>query len=312
MKILIFFPFLIFGSIVYLRAQPPTVPNPAETRQITKQQESDRRFEAVRSESEFNGNVNNSSRGAALYKINNFYRKPNKTESKRLAPEKEDAKTYRQFLQSPDTGLTKLIVDKGCDEFISVLNVSEDCMKYSMPGAGASFSFRTGNYCIGRLSDLTYKEDGFYSSGILSHAILVNIGDVALEQVSLQTGGLKFLTDFETVSDYEKAKETDMRIVNGIEDGGFFYTRNTAAAENKTYLLRSIAYRGNYYRALQGFVYDELDFDERRDVTVAFRVIRRDAESATILWKILSNQKSPVIKKTDRDQSKTKEIYGRN
>ena len=58
---------------------------------------------------------------------------------------------------------------------------------------------------------------------------------------------------------------------------------------------------------MDGFVYDELDFDERRDLTVAFRIVRRDAESVTILWKIISNQKSPAIKKPTREQLKAEE-----
>ena len=176
-----------------------------------------------------------------------------------------------------------------------------------MPGAGSSFSFRTENYRVRRLSDLTYREDGFYSSGILAHGIIVNIGDIPLEQVTTQTNGLKFLIDFETASDYKKAGEIDERIDDGIENNGFFYCRRVRAAENATYILRVIAYRGSYYRAMQGFVYDELDFDKRRDVLVAFRIVRRETESVTILWKILSNQKSPAIKKPSREQLKQEE-----
>ena len=95
--------------------------------------------------------------------------------------------------------------------------------------------------------------------------------------------------------------------INGIENDGFFYCRNLEASENTTYVLRSIAYRGSYYRAIEGFVYDELDFDERRDVTVAFRIVRRDSESVTILWKILENQKSPAIKKISPEKLKLME-----
>jgi hypothetical protein len=210
-------------------------------------------------------------------------------------------------LRQPDTGLTKLMMDRGCAEYTSVLNVSEECRKYTMPGAGSSFSFRTGNHRVRRLSDLTYRDDGFYSLGILSHSILFNLGDIPLEQITMQTNGMKFLTDFETVTEFEKAREVDKRINDGIENGGFFYSRKAEAAENMTYVLRVVAYRGSYYRAVQGFVYDELDFDERRDVTVAFRIVRRDDESVTILWKILANQKSPAIKKPTGDKLKLQE-----
>lgn len=316
MKKIISFSVLIFSGIISTGAQQsnpaptPGTPTAAEQSQrlLREQINSNRRFEALRSAGEYNRRIDHSVRTAALQTINNIYRKPNKEESKLLATGKDDLKRYAPFLRQPGTGLTKLMTDRGCAEYTNVLNVSEECLKYSMPGAGSSFSFRTENYRVRRLSDLTYRENGFYSLGILSHSILVNIGDIPLEQATLQTNGLKFLTDFETVTDFEQAREIDTRISEGIENGGFFYSRKAEAVENTTYVLRVIAYRGSYYRAVQGFVYDELDYDERRDITVAFRIIRRDGdESVTILWKILANQKSPAIKKPAQDQLKLEE-----
>ncbi len=313
MKKIILFSVLILSGIISLNAQQPgatpIAPTQAERaqRELYRRQESNRRFEALRSAGEYNRRVSNSVRSAALQTINNLYRKPTKEESKLLAAEKDDLKRYAPFLRQSDTGLTKLMIDRGCAEYTSVLNVSEVCRKYTMPGAGSSFSFRTENYRVRRLSDLTFREDGFYSLGILSHSILFNLGDIPLEQITMQTNGMKFLTDFETVTEFEKAREIDKQINDGIESGGFFYSRKAEAAENTTYVLRVVAYRGSYFRAVQGFVYDELDFDERRDVTVAFRIIRRDDESVTILWKILANQKSPAMKKPTQDELKLEE-----
>jgi hypothetical protein len=313
MKKIISFSILIFSGIISLNAQPngstgtPTTAEQAQ-RTLRRQQESNRRFEALRSAGEYNRRISNSVRSAALQTINNLYRKPNKEESKLLAAGKDDLKRYAPFLRGSDTGLTKLVMDRGCAEYANVLNVSEECRNYSMPGAGSSFSFRTENYRIRRLADLTYREDGFYSPGILSHSILVNVGDFPLEQITMQTNGLKFLTDFETVTEFEKAREVDKQISDGVENGGFFYSRKAEAVENTTYILRVVAYRGSYFRAVQGFVYDELDFDDRRDVTVAFRIVRRDGdESVTILWKILANQKSPAIKKPTQEELKLEE-----
>lgn len=310
MKIFIIFSILISGGVLCINAQQ-TPNDPISTdvsRRITNNQAAtSRRFEPRRSNGEYSRNIRDMYRSTALQTISNLYRKPTKEESKILATDKNDLKKYEQFLRQSDTGLTKLITDRGCAEFTVVLNVSGDCLKYSMPGAGSSFSFRTRNYTINRLADLTFKEDGFYSSGVLSHAVMVNIGDVSLEQVTMQTDGLKFLNDFQTVTEFEKAIEADEFLVKGIENDGFFYCRNLEAKENATFVLRSVAYRGSYYRATEGFVYDELDFDERRDVTVAFRIVRRDSESATILWKILANQKSPAIKKISPEKLKLME-----
>ncbi len=310
MKFVIIFSILISGGILRINAQqtPNNAASTDASRRITNNQETaNRRFEPRRSNGEYSQNIRNLYRSTALQTIGNFYRKPTKEENKFLAADKNDLKKYEQFLHQSGTGLTKLITDRGCAEFTVVLNVSEDCLKYSMPGAGASFSFRTGNYSINRLADLTFREDGFYSSGILSHAIMVDIGDVPLEQATLQTAGLKFISDFQTVTEFEKAIEADENLTKGIENGGFFYCRNLEAKENETYVLRSVAYRGSYYRAAEGFVYDELDFDERRDVTVAFRIVRRGGESVTILWKILANQKAPEIKKISPEKLKLME-----
>ena len=315
MKNFILLSVLIFSGSVYTGArqsasQPTPTPqstvNPAEeaNRRIRQQRELDGRFETLR-----NSGTNRNTilrRAVTLQNIGNIYRKPTKSEFKLLAPGKEDLKKYAPFLRQSHTGLIKLIADRGCAEHTNVINVSEECLKYSMPGAGSSYSFRTENYSIRRLSDLTYTDNSFQALGILAHAILVNIGDVPLEQISLETKGLKFLTDFETVTDFNKAKEIDRQIIEGVETNGFLYSRGAKTVENATYILRSIAYRGSYYRAFQGLVYDELDFDERKDIIVAFRVVRRDAESATILWKELNNQKSPVIKRQNQKLEENK------
>ena len=316
MKKVLFFAFFIFSGFISVFAQQPTpsntpvsqrTPDPAaETRRMIRQQEeTNRRFDALRNGG--NRANNNLSRTLAIQNINNIYRKPTKNEIELLAPNKEDLKKYAQFLRQSNTGLLKLIADKGCAENTIIVNASEDCLKYSMPGAGSSFSFRTANYRIRRLSDLTYTDDSFQSSGILAHAILVNVGDIPLEQISLQTKGLKFLTEFQTVTDFDKAKEIDRQFIEGIEKDGFIYRRGLFAKENTTYILRSIAYRGNYYRAIDGFLYDELDFDKRKDITIAFRIIHRDEESVTIIWKQLAEKDAPKVKRKNKEDSDVKE-----
>jgi hypothetical protein len=49
-------------------------------------------------------------------------------------------------------------------------------------------------------------------------------------------------------------------------------------------------------RAVRGISYNELDFDKRRDVIVAFRVVRMDPDgSISILWKQLADGESPKL-----------------
>lgn len=291
----------VFSGTMFVSAQQPmplkTPDAAAENRRMMRQrEESNRRFDTLRI-SGGNTRYNNLRRTDVIQTISNLYRKPTKSESELLAPDKEDLKQYAQLLRQPNSGLQKLIADNDCDENTNILNASDNCLKYSMPGGGSSYSFRIQNYRIRRLADLTYTDNSFQSLGVFAHSILVNVGDIPFDQISLQTKGLEFLNDFQTISDFDKAKEIDRQINDGFEKDGFVYRRGLSAQANTTYILRSIAYRGSYYRTLDGFVYDELYFDKRMDVTVAFRIVRRDEEGITIIWKKLLEKDSPKVKR---------------
>ncbi len=308
MKKIGFCSFFIFSGLTFLfpqaiSSQGIAVPqtSPAKKLEILQQiktrEEDNRGFEALRNIGRTAARTNNDlARTTAIENIRNIYRNPTQKESELLAPGKEDLEIYSQILRRSDTGLLKLIGDKGCAGNTKVFDVSEDCLKYSMPGAGSSYSFRAENYRIDSLADLTYINNSFQSLGIMSHGILVDVGDVPLEEISLQTKGLKYLNDFQTSTDFEEVIKNDRQFLEGIKKDGFVYSRALFAKENTTYVLRSIAYRGTSYRTFQGYVYDEIAFDSRKDMTVAFRVVRRDAESVTIIWKVLDSKKSPKIK----------------
>lgn len=239
-----------------------------------------------------------------------IYRKPTKEELKAVEPSGELLKKYAEFLRQNDTGLTKLISDRKCSDNTKVIVVTDDCMKYTMPGAGSSFSFRINNYRIPRLADLTFTDNSFQVSGNFLHGIFVNIGDVPLENATLQTDGINFLAEFQPEIDYEKAKELDRQLTEGIRQGDFLYRRGLFIVENTTFALRSIAYGGDYYRSIDGITYNELDFDKRRDIIVVFRIVEKDAEgNVTILWKKLQEKDSPKIKKDDERSVRPKNIY---
>ena len=230
--------------------------------------------------------------------IRNLYRKPNKKEAELLIPRIEDQRKYADFLQQPNTGLVKLMPDLGCGENPKVLVVSEVCTQYTMPGGGSAYSFRKETYRIWRLADLLHKDGIIHAIGARSQGILVTLGDVPLENVSLKTEGVKFLTDFVPETEFEEAKKQNRQFLEGIRQGAFYYRKALRAVEDSTYVFRSVAYRGKFYRSVRGVVYNELDFDKRRDVIVAFRIVRQDESngSITLLWKELANVKSPALK----------------
>ena len=243
-----------------------------------------------------------------LNSIQPLYRKPTKEELQTLAPNAEDVRKYAEFLKQSNTGITRLVVDFGCAANPSIVVATPNCLKYTMPGAGSSFSFRTNNYRIRRLADLTFTGGSFQTTGVLLHGILVNLGDISLEQISLSTNGIKFLTDFVPATEFEKAAETERQLIAGIENGGFSYYSGLNAVENATYILRSIAYRGMFPQAVQNVAYNELAFDKRKDVLVIFRVIRKDTDgSITILWKEMQDKKSPKIKRERENRRNVRE-----
>lgn len=227
-----------------------------------------------------------------------LYRKPTDKELKSVEPRRELFAKYAEFLRQPNTGLTKLIDDKGCADSTKVVVATENCLQYTMPGGGSSFSFRTENYRIARLADLTFTSKSFQASGVLLHGIFVNLGSVPLESVTLQTAGMKYLTEFQPEPDYNKGRQLDQQLTRGIRRDGFLYRRGLYTVENATFALRSVAYDGKYFRAVEGVTYNEFDYDKRRDVIVTFRIVEKDAAgNVTILWKALREKNSPKVKR---------------
>ncbi len=243
--------------------------------------------------------------GILRQNIEQLYRKPTKKELKAVEPEPELLIKYAEFLRQRNTGLTKLISDAGCADNIRILVATAECLQYTMPGAGSSYSFRIDNYRIPRLADIIFTANSFQAPGVLVNGILVNIGNISLDNVSLKTEGLEFLVNLQPESELKKIVDIDRKLVKGIRKGKFLYRRGLFAVENTTFILRSIAYDGKYFRAVNGLTYNEFAFDKRSDIIVAFRIVDKDsAGSVTILWKQLANKKSPMIVRANRTGEK--------
>ena len=166
-----------------------------------------------------------------------------------------------------------------------------------MPGGGTAYSFRTESYRLPRLADVILFNGVFKTGGVLQQVVMVELGDAAIEDVTLGTRGMEYLVGLEPVRNSDEFIRLDREIVKGIEANGFIYRKGHRVRENSTFALRSIAYRGKYPRSVEGFQYDELDFDERRDVIVAFRVVDTDAAgNITIVWKLLKDIEAPKLK----------------
>ncbi len=223
-----------------------------------------------------------------------------------LEPNKEDLEKYKDFLKNSKTGLFRLFPDFDC-EFKGVIRFDGNCANF-IPGSW-SYSFRTKTYPGQGFFDLRFSNEDLIADGLLAQEILVPLGDVSLEDTTLTSAGMKFLNEFKPEAQSQEMKKQFDRIASVIEAGGFRYAKRVKAVENMTYALRIIAYHpeNNIVSPVtEGFNRESgrfLDDVKRLDMTIAFRIIRKDADgSISILWKELKRQNAPkiIFQKTEK------------
>lgn len=220
--------------------------------------------------------------------------KQSKEQKKQLLPKTEDLNRFAAFLQQPKTGIIRLTEDIGCEPSRYVIRADEDCLK-TIPG-GSFYSFREREYSSSALADIRLKDGLLISDGYFSQNMLVKLGDVPLESVSLTSSGMDFLTDFVPETNTKDATRQYIKLVRGIKVGKYEYIKAFPAAENRTYAMRLIAYKANVESVYRGYIYNPLSGDERSDMIIAFRIIRKDKEGISLIWKELQRGKAPKLK----------------
>jgi hypothetical protein len=224
-----------------------------------------------------------------------FKAKRSKDQEKRLKPNPEDLVKYAEFLKHSKTGIFRLVNDFDCESNVYVIKVDENC-RNSIPG-GSFYSFREKEYTTAYLADLRLKDGLIISDGILSQNILVRLGDVPLETLSVSSEGMRFLTEFVPEAQSGAATKQYIDIVKGIRAENHEYRKVLPSILNNTYAIRIIAYRGSVYRNFRGWLFDLLAGDNRVDMTIGFRIVRKDADgSITLLWRELERKKAPKLK----------------
>lgn len=226
-----------------------------------------------------------------------IYRKPGKEEIAVLAPSETLLAAHAEFLKQRDTGIVKLSGDASCFSDSGVVVASERCLPLKMPGAGMAFSFRTETYRLPRLADLILHDGEFKTGGIFQMVVMTELGDVPLPGVTLESNGLRYLIDLAPAKDSNEFTRYNEEITAGVDRDGLRYRKILPVKENTTYAMRSIAYRGKYLRAVEGYEYNELDHDKRRDVIVAFRVVEKELNgNVTVMWKRLKDVEASTLK----------------
>ena len=217
-----------------------------------------------------------------------------------LTPHPDDMQRYKAFLSLDRTGIFKLFPQSICDE-ARILRVDGECAN-SVPG-GSRYSFRAGS----KTPDIHYVNDRLWTKGFFALHLVANIGDVSIESLAPGDKFIKPLSDFVPGTDYDQARSQSDDIENGLALSGTTFTDNAEIRTDSTYLLRIVAYKNgnNLQRRLAKAAialddpirnFEILLTDNRLDLIIAFRVIRRDDHNnLTILWREISRKKPPVI-----------------
>jgi len=219
--------------------------------------------------------------------IKPLYRDPTREELATMAVQPELRERFAAFLSLPGTGITRLLTDIGCSSSTRTVSASPECLSRTVPGSGSSFSFRKKNYTIRRFADLFFNKGIRSASGQHYQAAVASLSDKTIETVTLddpQVMALSSIPQASTISESQRPLS-----------GAFF--RSFVPREGTTYAMRYIAYRGEVQRSVRGVVYNELKYDRRSDILVVFYVVATAADGMTMIWRVLSDKRSPELKK---------------
>ncbi|MDH3530555.1 MAG: hypothetical protein OEQ28_13405 [Acidobacteriota bacterium] len=289
----------MFAAFAGAQVGPPTrnptaTPTPTDRRitnanEITKRSNDLRLLEKFPGRSDYDRQVLNDS-------IRPIYRSSTDEELAAIAPTEAVTAANRSYVGAKAAGLIRLAADLGCVTADDVVSAKAECRKYSMPGAGSAYSFRVGDYRIQRLADINFRNDRFEALGVLTHGVLLYLGDVPVDSVSLESEPVIYLQKLKPAKDFAAAGAFADKLLKGFKNNDYVYASVMKALPGRTYVLRSIAYRGIVPKTIKGFAYNELEFDERRDITIVFRIVAMNSgEDVTLAWKELSNEKAPKL-----------------
>jgi hypothetical protein len=194
-----------------------------------------------------------------------------------LAPSEEDRAAHAEFLSQPGTGLIRLLPRDVYDGEVYKKNNKT----LTLRGAGAYYSFSRLTHEYGYGSDLQL-ESGYLSVGFAGtdYGMLVNLGDVPLEQINSEHSRVRFLGAYTPPTKEPDARAESRQSRQGFTAEEIRYQSRLPVEVKSTYILRSIGYSTS-------------------DVLVAFKVLRQDFDGSTvILWKLLKKFPTPELART--------------
>jgi hypothetical protein len=208
---------------------------------------------------------------------------PNSKEKRLLTVGPEDLQRHAGFLSRPDTGAFRLLPFYPPTRVISA-NSQDVEWRRGFSAFASAYSFtkkKHGHGVNGKgdpyfgWSDLRLR-DGILSAGIMAESLglMVQLGDVPLEEVTPQTAGVTELITLVQPLNHTEAFAFFAQHLSGYQRNGFTYRSKMSAEVNSTYVLRSMLNR-------------------RADQLIVFRVVRLDEDGLTIVWKRLQEYTKP-------------------
>lgn len=211
---------------------------------------------------------------------------PNSKEKRLLAVADEDLERHAAFLQGRDTGAFRLLTYIPRGRVVSANSPDIEWRKgFSEFASEYSFVKKKHGHGVNGWGDRRFGwselrlRNGSFSTGYMqqSFAVLVQLGDVPLEDVTTGTAGVAELTGLVQPADYASAVNLSRKLFTGYRANGFAYASGMFARVNTTYVLRSA-------------------INKRVDHVIAFRVVRQNEEGVSILWKRLAEYPKPKWK----------------
>ena len=212
---------------------------------------------------------------------------PTKSEKLLLTPSTNDLERFADFLRQRDTGLIKIFpATRGSIVSVQQLQRGESPGFISFASTYSFTKTKHGHSLQGYVDpglgwgEIKFDADALTTAFTRSSVgLLVSLGDVPLETITVATAGASAIAEFKPPRDFIEEKQFIRVCRQGFELKGFIYRASLPVAVNNTYVLRSIN-------------------NERADIFVALRIIREDEDgSLTMLWRKLKTNPKPSWKR---------------
>ena len=191
-------------------------------------------------------------------------------EQKVLAVADSDREEFAAFLSQPQTGIIRLLPRETYD--------GNAKRALAIRGGGAYYSFVRKTHEYGYGSDIELAQEQL-SAGFAGadYGMLLNLGDVPLEQVANDHAATRALLDYTPPVKEPEVRAVQRKLWQGIELSGITFKDRILAKVSNTYLLRSISV-------------------DRSDILVVFRVVRQDTDGS--LYRVLKTFPKPTMERT--------------